>query len=293
MTDATSMSSRPIADCTADQVAAALTRGFEGYIVPLRFTPQAYERRFRAENLDPYASRIFLLDGAPAGVLLIVRRGWTSRVAAMGLAPEVRGQGAGRRILQEAIAEAEARGDRTMWLEVFEQNPTALALYTKLGFRPVRRLVGYRRPADAGAVASTEDLTEMDLRDFARLTARYGEPGEPGEPDLPWVLQPESLAAATVPARAWHLEHRAYAVVADPGAEKLSLTALIVPQPLRRQGWGARMVQALAAAFPGRPWSVSPVVPEGLASGFFAKLGWENWEISQIEMRLEISRPDL
>lgn len=293
MTDATSMSSRPIADCTADQVAAALTRGFEGYIVPLRFTPQTYERRFRAENLDPYASRIFLLNGAPAGVLLIVRRGWTSRVAAMGIAPEVRGQGAGRRILQEAILEAQARGDRTMWLEVFEQNPPALALYTKLGFRPVRRLVGYRRPADPGAVASRDDLTEMDLRDFARLTAHYGEPGEPGEPDLPWVLQPESLAAATMPARAWHLEHRAYAVVADPGAEKLSLTALIVPQPHRRQGWGTRMVQALAAAFPGRPWSVSPVVPEGLASDFFAKLGWGNWEISQIEMRLEIGRPDL
>jgi ribosomal protein S18 acetylase RimI-like enzyme len=276
--------SRPIADCTADEAAAALSRGFEGYLVPLRFTPQTYERRFRAENLDPYASRIFFLDGAPAGVLLIVRRGWTSRVAAMGVAPEVRGQGFGRRILEEAIVEAEARGDRTMWLEVFEQNPPALALYTKLGFKPVRRLVGYRRPAEVEEAASVDPLTEMDPRDFARLAARHG------APDLPWALQPETLAAVTVPARAWHLEHRAYALVADPGTEKLSLTALVVPELLRRQGWGSRMVHALATAFPGRPWSVSPVLPEGLAAEFFAKLGWGHWEINQIEMRLEIRR---
>lgn len=281
------LTSRPIADCTSDEVVAALTRGFESYIVPLRFTPQTYERRFRAENLDPYASRIFLLDGAPAGVLLIVRRGWTSRVAAMGLAPEVRGQGAGRRLLQEAIVEAEARGDRTMWLEVFEQNPAALALYTKLGFQPVRRLVGYRRPADEGNAASTDEtdeLTEIDPRDFARLTARHG------EPDLPWALQPETLAAVTLPARAWHLDHRAYALVADPSAEKLSLTALVVPPPHRRQGWGTRMVNTLAAALPDRPWSVSPVLPEDLAADFFAKLRWGNWEINQIEMRLDIRR---
>ena len=102
------------------------------------------------------------------------------------------------------------------------------------------------------------------------------------------ILKPSSLAAATIPARAWHLEHRAYALVADPGAERLSLTALVVPEPLRRQGWGSRIVYALAAMFPGRPWSVSPVLPEDLAAEFFAKLGWGYWEINQIEMRLEI-----
>ncbi|HEY4575281.1 MAG TPA: hypothetical protein VIJ26_14990, partial [Thermoanaerobaculia bacterium] len=53
------LSSRPVADCTSAEVAAAFTRSFEGYVVPLRFTPQAYERRFRGEDLDPYDSRIY------------------------------------------------------------------------------------------------------------------------------------------------------------------------------------------------------------------------------------------
>jgi ribosomal protein S18 acetylase RimI-like enzyme len=282
MSSISSVTARPVADCTAEEVVAALARGFEGYLVPLRFTPQTYERRFRAENLDPYASRVFEREGAPVGVMLIARRGWTSRVAAMGFAPEVRGQGLGRRFLGEAIAEAEARGDRTMLLEVFEQNPPAIALYTKLGFRAQRRLVGWRwepGPMDADAA---EDLTEIDPLEFGRLAARQG------EPDLPWALQAETLSAATAPARAWHLAHRAYALVVDPAAEKLALAGLVVPQPHRRQGWGSRLVQSLAAAFPGRPWSVAPVVPEGLVGDFFTQLGWGGWEIQQIEMRLEL-----
>jgi hypothetical protein len=58
------LSSRPVADCTSAEVAAAFTRSFEGYVVPLRFTPEAYERRFRGEDLDPYASRVYERDGA-------------------------------------------------------------------------------------------------------------------------------------------------------------------------------------------------------------------------------------
>src|SRR5258706_2027828 len=128
--DAPSLAARPVADFTSEEVAIALNRGFEGYFVPLSFTAQAYERRFRSEHLDPYASRVYSHDGSPAGALLIARRGWTSRVAAMGIAPAFRGQGVGRRILEEVIAEARARGDRAMLLEVLVQNSPTLALYT-------------------------------------------------------------------------------------------------------------------------------------------------------------------
>jgi ribosomal protein S18 acetylase RimI-like enzyme len=280
--DQSPVTARPVADCTAEEVVAAFGRGFEGYLVPLRFTPQAYERRFRAENLDAYASRVYERDGAPVGIMLIARRGWTSRVAAMGFAPEVRGQGLGRRFLAEAIEEARARRDRAMLLEVFEQNPPALALYTKLGFRTLRRLIGWKREPGPVEGGTGEILTEIDPRDFGRLVTQEG------EKDLPWALQPETLAAATLPARAYSLGGRAYALVADPLAEKITLTALLVPQAHRRQGWGSRLVRALTAAFPDRPWSVSPVVPEGLIGDLFPKLGWGGWEINQLEMRLEM-----
>lgn len=279
--DLQTLTARPVADCTAGEVVAALTRAFEGYIVPLRFTPQAYERRFRSEDLDPYASRVWLREDEPVGVLLLVRRGWRSRVAGMGFAPELRGQGLGRQALLETIREAKERRERALFLEVFEQNAPAVRLYTGLGFQTLRRLVGYRR--DAGEAAESADrLEEIDPLDFARVAAREG------EPDLPWVLTPETLSAASWPARAFRLGESAYCLIADPAAERLALTALVVPRDQRRQGWGTRMVRALLAAFPGRPWVVSPIVPEDLAPGFFASLGWGGWEINQLEMRLDL-----
>jgi hypothetical protein len=75
--EAPTLAARPVADCMSEEVANAMNRGFEGYFVPLSFTAQAYERRFRSEHLDPYASRVYSQDGSPAGALLIARRGWT------------------------------------------------------------------------------------------------------------------------------------------------------------------------------------------------------------------------
>jgi ribosomal protein S18 acetylase RimI-like enzyme len=283
------LSSRPLAEHTSAEAAAALTRSFDGYIVPIKMTAPAFERRFRGEDLDPFASRVYYAgDGdSPAGVVLVARRGWTSRIAAMGLAPDARGQGLGRRLLGEAVEEARARGERAVYLEVIEQNTPALRLYTSFGFQALRRLYGYRkerRPEEEAAPPPETDdvLSEIDPLEFSRIAAREGEPG------LPWMLAPETLSAASLPARAVHLDGRAFCLIADPSAEMLQLSALIVPRAERRQGWGPRLVRALEAAFPGRALGMSAIVPEDLAPDFFPKLGWERGKLNQFEMRLDL-----
>ena len=273
---------RPVAEHTAEQAAAALTRSFEGYIVPIKMTPQAFERRFRGESLDPFASRVYYQGEDVAGIVLVARRGWTSRIAAMGVAPDLRGQGLGRRLLTDAVEEARSRGDRAVLLEVIEQNTPAVQLYLGFGFLALRRLYGYRKEAGA-AVESTDVLKEIDPLDFARRAARDG------EKDLPWMLSAETLAAASFPLRAFHLGRRAYALTGDLSAETVSLVALVVPRAWRRQGYGSRIVRALDAAFPGKTWMMSAIVPETLALDFFPKLGWERTKINQLEMRLELS----
>src|SRR5258708_32704468 len=80
--DAPTLADRPVADCTSEEVANALNRGFEGYFGPLIFTAQAYERRCRSDHLDPYASRVYSQAAPRAGPRLMCARGWTSRVAA-------------------------------------------------------------------------------------------------------------------------------------------------------------------------------------------------------------------
>ena len=280
--------SRPVAELTSAEVADAITRSFEGYAVPIRFTPEAYERRFRNEHLDPYASRVYVRDGAPIGVMLVSRRGWTRRVSAMGFVPDARGRGLGRRALSEVVAEARSQGERAVVLEVIDGNAPAVVLYTRMGFRPLRRLVGYRWQSSSGP--KPDALTEIDPLEVARVACREG------EENLPWMLSAETLAAAVPPARAYCLkdrlkdclEDRAFALTGDPRSEHLALIALVVPRTHRHQGWGSRMIQALGGLHPGRPWLVSPVVPEDLAPGFFARHGWERNAISQWEMRLEI-----
>jgi hypothetical protein len=91
------------------------------------------------------------------------------------------------------------------------KNGVAVSLYTGPGFRPIRRLVGYNyHPHDARDHGSDfERMCEIDPLIVARLIAKDG------EPDLPWMLMPETLAAATPPVQAFHLDEIAYAIVAD------------------------------------------------------------------------------
>src|SRR5215210_1225766 len=180
------ISKRPVAACTAAQVTDALTKSFEGYVVPVNISAGAYERRFRPENVDPFASYAYFWKIAPVAVVLVARRGWTSRIAAMAVAPGVRGKGLGKRIMQGVIDEAVERGDRFVLLEVFEHNTPAVKLYEGLGFEPLRRLVGYHHRPGA-APDGADALSKLDPLALARVVAREG------KTNLPWMLAAETL----------------------------------------------------------------------------------------------------
>ena len=278
------LSVKPVAQCTSAEVAVALTRSFEGYIAgPVDVDERAYEQRFRAESLDPFVSHVYSLEERPVGVLLVARRGWTSRIAGMGVAPEARRKGLGLRMMREAIEDAKVRGDRCVVLEVFEQNSPAVELYAGLGFRKRRRLVGYEKERTKTARGKAQAApSELDSLEVARVVACEG------EPDLPWMLAAETLSAATPPIRAYHLDRRAYAVITDPRAETIVPVSLIVPRVQRRKGWGTRLLRSLEGAFPDRDWSIPAIVPEDLAPAFFEGRGWTEHPLSQLEMRLDL-----
>jgi ribosomal protein S18 acetylase RimI-like enzyme len=274
----------PVAECTAAQVADALVRSFEGYVLPVNVSARGYERRFRPENVDPFASYVYFRETRPVAIVLVARRGWTCRIAAMAVAPEARGKGFGKRIMQGVSREAVARGDRSMLLEVFEHNTPAVNLYKGLGFSPIRRLVGYHRESGRATPDTAETLSELDPLEFSRVVAREGEEG------LPWMLAAETLSGAVSPVRAFHLDHRAYALIGEPDANVIPLTALVVPYVYRRNGWATRLVLALFAAHPDKAWSIPQIVPEELAPAFFARCGFELQDTNQLEMVLDLSQ---
>ncbi len=264
---------RSILEFNAVQIASILNDCFEGYLMPVQFTAQAVNLRFRAEHLDAAASFVYLKNDKPRGIILVARRGKTSRIAAMGVATEARGQGLGRLMLTEALNTARDRGEGSLKLEVFEQNTRALGLYQSLGFEISRRLVGYQRPARTG---QPEDLLETDALEFSRVAAIEG------EADLPWQLMPENFAGQTF--QAFQLEDKAFALVSLAGSGFV-LWAIVVRRAFRRQGYGRRLLEGLSNDFEGKECRIIQVVPENLAPGFFSSLGFKVLELTQFEMK--------
>ncbi len=269
----TGLSVRSLLGFNANEIAFILNSCFEGYVLPVQFTAQAVNSRFRAEHLDAAASVVYSKNDLPQGIILVARRGRHSRVAAMGVVIEARGQGLGRLMLIEALGAARNRGDIDMKLEVIEQNTRALGLYQSLGFEITRRLVGYQRSAMIGQL---EDLTEIDALEFSRVAACEG------ETDLPWQLMPENFAGQS--AQSFQLEDKAFALVSVTGSG-FFLFAIVVRGAFRRQGYGRRLLGGLTQKFEGTECRIVQVVPENLAPGFFSSLGFKVLDLTQFEMK--------
>jgi ribosomal protein S18 acetylase RimI-like enzyme len=275
------LNAKPTTDFAPAAVVDALNRCFEGYLTPVHFTVSSFEQRMRSEHLDPEASKIYLIDDQPLGVILVARRGWSSRIAAMSVAPNARGQGVGRLMLLDMLEAARERHDRQVLLEVFEQNPNAVRLYRSVGFQIQRRLVGYERAARA---ESFEPLIEIDPLEFSRIAMRHG------QGDLPWLLQAETFAAKVVPNRAFQLESGAFALVSDTAGDSIVLWNLVVAETQRRRGLGSRLVRGLVNQFGGKGCAIVQLVPDSLAPGFFAALGFSLMPLNQFEMRHPLER---
>lgn len=267
---------RRVIEFNAAELAEIVTRCFEGYIVPFVLEAGTFERRFRPEGLDSQAGIILMNSDEPAGVCLIARQGWTSRVAAMAIAPAFRSQGVGKYLMNRVIDEAKARGDKRMVLEVVEQNPPAIGLYESVGMRKTRRLVGWRREGSEGIPI---DLTPVDPAEIVRSQVMEC------SPDLPWDYKPETLALK-INTLGLSLEDKAFAILSDT-PERVIVWSLFVVGEHRGKGYGRKFVEGIAARFPGKAIVTPVALPDDHADVFLTKLGFKNPDISQFEMAID------
>lgn len=252
-----------------------LNQGFEGYFVPIQFDTTAFLNMLRKDGIDLTVSRVLLAEDHPCGIALIARRGWTSRLAAMGIARARRGIGAGSWFMRELIEEACQREEREMGLEVIEQNEAAVRLYRSCGFQIVRRLIGFLRK-DA-TENKPEGLQDIDLREMGRILLQHG------LPDLPWQLSGESIAQLNPPAHAY-CRGPAYVTISNPASEHIVIWSLLVEKEARGQGFGTEMLKTLIANHPGKTWHVPAIYPQEFEK-VFEKAGFEKEELSQWQMR--------
>jgi ribosomal protein S18 acetylase RimI-like enzyme len=267
-------------DYGLERGAEVLSRAFEDYFVRIPFTVGVLLNAARADSVDLTSSRMFLRDGAAVGGALIARRGWTSRLAGMAIVPEARRGGVGRAAVLHLLAEAKARGDRTMLLEVIEQNTAAVEFYRACSFKEIRRLIGFAGPP-ASAAALSPDLIEVDLREVADAVTRYG------LPDLPWQLSGETLAQLTPPAIAYRLDG-AWIALSDPAESVVTIRGLIAEPAAQGAGREAALLRAVMAKHPGKEeWRLSAVWPEALAS-MIASAGFPRSPLTQWQMQREV-----
>jgi [ribosomal protein S18]-alanine N-acetyltransferase len=83
------------------------------------------------------------------GFVLARAAGGEAEILTLAVAPQARGKGLGRGLLQAAIKRARSMGAETMFLEVGADNPAALALYARLGFVKAGLRKGYYQGRDA------------------------------------------------------------------------------------------------------------------------------------------------
>ncbi|WKZ36435.1 MAG: GNAT family N-acetyltransferase [Anaerolineales bacterium] len=268
------LSLTPASDLPIATLAELMTCSFEGYLVPITITEAVMHTMLRRDGIDLTASRVLMKDDEPIGIAFIARRGWTSRLAAMGIMSNARIGGVGTWAMEQLIEEARVRGEKEMVLEVIEQNTAGVKLYEKVGFTRIRRLVGYK--LENPQVDKAHSLEEIDIRDLARQVTYHG------MKDLPWQLSGTTIIQHTPPSRAFRLND-AYCLISSPDATDVAISSLLVKARSRGAGLSAVLLRALFAKFPNKVWHVSPIYPEEM--GFiFEQAGMERESLSQWQM---------
>jgi GNAT superfamily N-acetyltransferase len=270
---------KPASNYPLPDLVELLNRSFENYLVPIQFNISQFITLLRKDSIDLDSSRVLLIDDEPSGIALIARRGWTSRLAAMGITQQRRGKGAGSWFMEKLVQESRQRNDHEMVLEVIEQNESAVQLYQKSGFQIIRRLIGfiYKSPIKDG----TSGLQEIDLREAGRLISLHG------LSDLPWQLSGETISHLNPPARAY-CKGQAYAVISNPDAEHVVIWSLLVEREARGNELGFDMLKSLFATHIEKTWHIPAILPEELGS-IYEKAGFEKEKLSQWQMRLSLS----
>jgi len=250
--------------------------------VRIATTPALLVHMARSDSVDLTASRVVVRDGAPVAATLIARRGWTSRIAGMSLIPEARGQGVGSALMKHVIAEAKARHDRAMVLEVIEQNAPAVKLYERSGFHRVRRLVGFACSAsgEARSTAAGDQMEEVDVRSVGAAVTAHG------PIDLPWQLSGETIAQLTPPAIGYRL-NGAWLAIANLTAPPIMVRALVAERGVAGHDQEIALLRAAMARHAGAEWRVTAIWPEEHA-GVFLDAGFTRTPLTQWQMRRDL-----
>lgn len=137
----------PLGSDAASRLAAIHGASFARSWSALEFERLLSDRAVLADGL-------FLKGTRPQGFVLSRVVLDEAEILTIALAPEARGHGCARPLLDRHLDELSRRGVRTVHLEVEDGNAPAIALYRRAGFREIGRRTGYYAKADGTRAAA-------------------------------------------------------------------------------------------------------------------------------------------
>jgi len=140
---------RPMREADLDAVLAIEVRAY-----PFPWTRGIFRDCLNAD----YPAWVLERDGALLGYGVMSIAAGEAHVLNVCAAPEVQGQGHGRRLLRTLLQLARGRGVERVYLEVRPSNPAAIALYDSEGFNEIGR-----RPRYYPAKDGREDAIVMAM----------------------------------------------------------------------------------------------------------------------------------
>lgn len=128
------------------------------------FVEDAWSEAMFWSELAEHASRHYVVATADDGSLVgyagaCVYAPDQAFVQTIAVAPDRRGEGTGRLLLEALLAAAEARGAQRVDLEVRADNVVAQRLYQRHGFRGIGVRRGYYQPSGADALVMRREVS--------------------------------------------------------------------------------------------------------------------------------------
>lgn len=274
----TSPATLPASAVSPASLCAAFNAAFADYLAGAPDLPlEAWPVFLRRQGVSLDTSRVLASEGDVLAFALVCPRAGCSRIATMGARPAARGTGAAPRLLDLVVAEAAARGDSSVELEVFAQNTRALALYRSRGFAPVVELHGYERGPDLAADPGEDAFVATSPDEaIARLAAVEG---------LPYQVSGAAVATAPVAPTAWR-HGDALLLFAARRPDHVDVVALVDTGPDQRDA--RALLRALLRRHPSARVRVPQLQRDDLGGRALLAEGFARLPLHQLLMRRPI-----
>jgi ribosomal protein S18 acetylase RimI-like enzyme len=189
---------------------ATFNRAYQDYIVPLQLNGDELHHVIVQNSINLDASRVVLVDDQLIGLGLLGQRNGRGWIGGVGIVPQARGRGYGRRLMDALLRAAGYLQLATVQLEVISTNTPARRLYNALGFQETREL--YSLECETPEAVSVPYLpwivpAQKVLMLYEQL---HHTPS-------PWQREPESLHVLMPQLNAWTIEFQGEMLAAALG----------------------------------------------------------------------------